>query len=77
MQLKKKPLERLIDKTIYLILDTKLIILLVIIAFFYENNDVMNWMNNISDKIISMLDKPVGIYAGLFFAIVTLILILI
>jgi hypothetical protein len=37
----------------------------------------MNWMNNISDKIISMLDKPVGIYAGLFFAIVTLILILI
>ena len=46
-------------------------------CLFYENNDVMNWMNNISDKIISMLDKPVGIYAGLFFAIVTLILILI
>jgi len=34
--LKKKPLERLIDKTIYLILDTKLIILLVIIAFFMK-----------------------------------------
>ena len=36
MQLKKKPLERLIDKTIYLILDTKLIIILVIIAFFMK-----------------------------------------
>ena len=37
---------------------------------------MMIWMNRISDKLISMLDKPIGIYAGLFFAIVTLILIL-